>query len=85
MVVRDFDPAAYWETELASIVRQDVPELGLKMAAAGVSGIDGRKAGATDAPKGKACGCRVGGGERMPRAAWLVGLLLVVAIRRRRP
>jgi MYXO-CTERM domain-containing protein len=75
--------------QLASIVKQDVPEIGLKAVAAGVlpSGSPTpSKAGATDAPKGKACGCRVGGAGG--GGAGAVGLLLVAmavaAVRRRR-
>jgi MYXO-CTERM domain-containing protein len=72
--------------ELATIVKQDVPEIGLKMAAAGIAGsADSRKAGGTDAPKGKACGCRVGGVTRVPAASLLlVGAALLVMRRRRR-
>jgi MYXO-CTERM domain-containing protein len=80
--------------QLGTLVRQDVPEIGLKMGALGVTGpasvpVEPKKAGATDAPKGKACGCRVGGaGEGVPRGAlvaFAIGALLLVRSRRRRP
>jgi MYXO-CTERM domain-containing protein len=80
--------------QLASIVRQDVPEIGLRMGAAGVmtgpatpsAPVEPKKVGATDAPKGKACGCRVGGaGDDAPAGALVAGIVgLGLALARRR-
>jgi hypothetical protein len=67
--------------QLASIVRQDVPELGLKMATG--AAVSPRQAGATDSPKGKACGCRVGGRSDLPPFLG-VTLPLVILWNRRR-
>jgi MYXO-CTERM domain-containing protein len=77
--------------QLGALVRQDVPEIGLKMGALGVTGgpptaVEPKKLGATDAPKGKACGCRVGGaGDGLP-AGTLAGLAIALGLvfRRRR-
>jgi MYXO-CTERM domain-containing protein len=77
--------------ELAKLVKQDVPEIGLKVVESSVAGATPpapAKAGATDAPKtGKACGCRVGGadagGAQGGVALGLLGLALL-AVRRRR-
>ena len=72
--------------QLGAIVRQDVPEIGLKMGAVGMT-VEPKRVGATDSPKGKACGCRVGGaagGAGAAAAGWLLVAGAWLLLRRRR-
>jgi len=76
------------KTQLAQIVRQDVPEIGLKAGAAEEPAAEPGKqapaaAGADDKKKEKGCGCGTGGGA----SGWLtlaaLGLVLGLVRRRR--
>jgi MYXO-CTERM domain-containing protein len=78
------------KTQLAQIVRQDVPEIGLKAGAdeaptaeAG-KGAPATEAGKTDAKKEKGCGCGAGGGAGGWLALVALGLVLGLVWRRRR-
>ena len=78
------------KTQLAQMVRQDVPEIGLKAGAAEAPTAEaGKQApatepGKTDAKKEKGCGCGAGGGAGGWPTVAALGLVLGLVWRRRR-
>jgi hypothetical protein len=81
--------------ELAMLVKQDVPEIGLTMMPVRQASDEKKDPAAADAgkakteepvapaPKAKSCGCRVGGASRVPSAGLLLCGLALVCLRRR--